>query len=97
MHCQQLVIATVAVLAWAVSAAPGPLPEEMVHGGFMEHEGQMYRYHQLARDVFTTVPVDEFDEKRKPTLLDFSAFRLTKDNRLQAICAPTRSGTCLLS
>ncbi|KAI0010954.1 hypothetical protein F4779DRAFT_261301 [Xylariaceae sp. FL0662B] len=50
-------ITAVSAIAWGASTTAA-----MSHGEFADHAGLVVRYHQLARDVFTGVPAEEWDD-----------------------------------
>lgn len=44
-----------------------------IHGQQFEFNGVQYRYQQLAQDVFTSIPVEEWDESRESFQHDLSS------------------------
>ncbi|KAI0127382.1 hypothetical protein BJ170DRAFT_683229 [Xylariales sp. AK1849] len=57
MQYKQLISALAVVACGATTAAA------LEHGDFADHQGLVIRYHQLARDVFTGVPADAWDDE----------------------------------
>lgn len=63
MHYTQLI--TAFAMAWGASTAAA---SAVSHGEVGVIDGVEYRYHQLARDIFTGVPVERWDDSSKPRL-----------------------------